>query len=162
MSDSPDNAPGKKGDDVFELEHFLPYRLSLLTNTVSSGIARGYRERFRISVQEWRVLAVLGGCPGLTAREITERTAMDKVAVSRAVKSLAEKDMLQKDTDPGDRRRIRLRLTDGHGRSVVDRVIPLARNYETDLLGALSSSEQDSLIGLLDKLQGRATSLNKS
>ena len=27
----------------FELENFLPYRLSLLTNTVSQGIAHSYR-----------------------------------------------------------------------------------------------------------------------
>jgi len=42
-----------------ELEQFLPYRLSVLANTVSQGIARGYRERHDISVTEWRILAVL-------------------------------------------------------------------------------------------------------
>ena len=69
----------------FELEHFLPYRLSLLTNTVSDGIAQAYRQRHDISVTEWRVMAVLGRYPGLTASEIVERTALDKVAISRAV-----------------------------------------------------------------------------
>ena len=32
-----------KGADQFLLERFLPYRLSLLSNTVSEGIAIAYR-----------------------------------------------------------------------------------------------------------------------
>ena len=44
----------------FDLERFLPYRLSVLTNTISQGIAAGYREQFGISITEWRILAVLG------------------------------------------------------------------------------------------------------
>ena len=35
-------------------------------------------------------MAVLGRFPGLTAAEVTERTAMDKVQVSRAVARLQE------------------------------------------------------------------------
>ena len=43
---------------LFELDEFLPYRLSLLTNTVSAGIARSYRDQYEISVTEWRIMAV--------------------------------------------------------------------------------------------------------
>ena len=70
------------------LEKFLPYRLSVLSNTVSSAIAAAYFMNFGLSIPEWRVMAVLAANPGLSAAEVTARTAMDKVAVSRAVKSL--------------------------------------------------------------------------
>ena len=70
------------------LEDFLPYRLSVLTNRVSSAIARHYSERFDLTVPEWRVMAVLGGAPDLSAREVAQKTAMDKVQVSRAVAGL--------------------------------------------------------------------------
>ena len=43
----------------FELENFLPYRLSVLTNTVSQGIARSYRDRHDITVTEWRFWGVM-------------------------------------------------------------------------------------------------------
>ena len=66
-------------ENTFELENFLPYRLSVLTNTISQGIAAAYRDRYGISVTEWRILAVLGRFPGLTASEVVEKTAMDKV-----------------------------------------------------------------------------------
>ena len=70
---------------VLELEHFLPYRLSVLSNRISQAIARIYAERFDLSITEWRLMAVMGRYPDLTAAQLVERTAMDKVAVSRAV-----------------------------------------------------------------------------
>ena len=59
------------------LERFLPYRLSVLTNTVSRAIARLYDERFGLSIPEWRVRAALGRYGQLTASEICRVTAMD-------------------------------------------------------------------------------------
>ena len=57
----------------FALEHFLPYRLSLLSNTVSEGIALAYRTAYGLSVTEWRVIAILGRYPGLTALDSRDR-----------------------------------------------------------------------------------------
>ena len=67
------------------LDRFMPYRLSVVTNRVSSAIAQHYSQRFDLSIPEWRVIAVLGQSPGLSARQVAQRTAMDKVQVSRAV-----------------------------------------------------------------------------
>ena len=74
--------------EKLHLEGFLPYRLSVLSNTVSSAIAAAYFANFGLSIPEWRVMAVLAANPGLSAAEVTARTAMDKVAVSRAVATL--------------------------------------------------------------------------
>jgi DNA-binding MarR family transcriptional regulator len=68
-----------------DLDRFVPYKLSVLSNRVSDAIARHYSERFGLSIPEWRVMAVLGQKPGLSARDVAARTAMDKVQVSRAV-----------------------------------------------------------------------------
>jgi len=144
---------------VFELEHFLPYRLSLLTNTVSQGISTSYRGKHDISITEWRILAVLGRFPGLAASEIVERTAMDKVSVSRAVKALVEKDLVQRLTDPADRRRMSLHITPGPGQRVLQTVVPLALQYEKQLLSALNPAEQKALSKALKKLQAKASSL---
>ena len=144
----------------FDLEQFLPYRLSVLTNTVSQGIARSYRGRFDLSVTEWRILAVLGRFPGLTASEVTERTAMDKVSISRAVSSLEQKDLLQRKIDASDRRRQQLFITPGPGRAVLEQVIPEARRYEEALASTLSADEISTLSNLIEKLQHRARELN--
>jgi DNA-binding MarR family transcriptional regulator len=134
-----------------ELEHFLPYRLSVLSNRISQEIARLYAERFALNVTEWRLLAVLGRYPDLTATELAERTAMDKVAVSRAVASLVADGRLTRKVDGEDRRRARLRLS-ARGYRIYDQVAPLALQYQQRLLAGLSGEERVLLEALLARL----------
>ena len=55
------------------LENFLPYRLSVLSNTVSGAIAAAYFAHFGLTIPEWRVMAVLAATPGLSAAEVAAR-----------------------------------------------------------------------------------------
>lgn len=134
-----------------DLEHFLPYRLSVLSNLVSSAIAAIYAERYALGMTEWRVLAVIGPSPGLTASEVVERTAMDKVAVSRAVDRLVKSERISRREDSSDRRRSRLRLT-RQGRAVYAQVVPAALALEQRLLCSLSPADRKELDRLLDLL----------
>jgi DNA-binding MarR family transcriptional regulator len=134
-----------------ELDHFLPYRLSVLSNRISQEIARLYAERFALNVTEWRLLAVLGRYPDLTATELVERTAMDKVAVSRAVASLVADGRLTRKVDGEDRRRTKLRLS-AKGYRIYDEVAPLALAYQQRLVAALDAGERAQLEALLSRL----------
>jgi DNA-binding MarR family transcriptional regulator len=140
------------------LDRFLPYRLSVLANTVSTSIARVYARRFGLSVPEWRVMAVLGMSPPLTARDVCGRTAMDKVRVSRAVARLLRGGLLERKIDAGDRRRAFLTLS-RKGRRVYRDIIPLALGAEAQLNAALGPEELRQLDGLITKLQARADAL---
>jgi DNA-binding MarR family transcriptional regulator len=140
-----------------ELERFIPYRLSLLSNTLSQAIAREYDARFGLSVAEWRVLAVLGRYPGLSANEVAERTAMDKVAISRAVARLLENDRIRRTVHSGDRRRSVLALTP-KGQRIYDQIAPRALEYERELLRVLDATEREWLDRLLTKLTGEGLS----
>lgn len=134
-----------------DLEHFLPYRLSVLSNRVSDAIARVYSERFALGVTEWRVMAVLGRYPELSANQVAQRTAMDKVAVSRAVARLQAAGRLQRDTHDEDRRRSVLRLSEA-GYAIYDEVAPLALAFEQRLLDGMDATERALLFRLLDRL----------
>ncbi len=136
---------------VLDLEHFLPYRLSVLSNRISQTIADIYADRFDMGVTQWRVIAVLGRFPGLSANGVAERTAMDKVAVSRAVASLLQRGLLVRTTHDDDRRRSVLALSDD-GYAVYDEVAPLALEYERNLLAPLDARERSELDRLLHKL----------
>jgi DNA-binding MarR family transcriptional regulator len=138
---------------VLELDRFLPYRLSVLSNGISTAIAREYAERFGLSVTEWRVIAVLGRYPGVSASEVAERTAMDKVAVSRAVARLIATGRVTRDTHGDDRRRSVLELS-AKGRRVYEQVAPRALEYERRLLAALDAEERRWLERILAKLGG--------
>jgi DNA-binding MarR family transcriptional regulator len=134
-----------------ELDRFLPYRLSVLSNRVSSAISRVYSDRFGLSVTEWRVMAVLGQFAELSAGEVAERTAMDKVAVSRALARLGERGLLQRGTDDDDRRRSVLALSPA-GLAMHGRIVPLALAFERRLLQGMDVGEQGLLFRLLDRL----------
>ena len=145
----------ENADSQLVLEQFLPYRLSLLSNTVSNTIAREYRDLFGLSIPEWRVMAVLGRFGPLTASEACERTAMDKVTVSRAVARLIEQRLVKRETDPNDRRRSILKLTP-RGARTHRQIVPIARGRESELAAALTDKERRNLDALLVKLQRRA------
>ncbi|MET0232850.1 MAG: MarR family winged helix-turn-helix transcriptional regulator [Rhodanobacteraceae bacterium] len=136
-----------------ELERFLPYRLSILSNRVSQAIAREYTDRFNLSMTEWRVIAVLArfNGDGMSAREVADRTAMDKVAVSRALARLTASGRVSRSTHGGDKRRSVLRLT-AKGWKIHDTVAPRARAHERELLGHLTADERKMLTQILDKL----------
>ena len=138
-----------------DLDGFVPYRLSVLSNRVSSAIARQYSERFGLSIPEWRVMAVLGGTAGLSAREVAQRTAMDKVQVSRAVASLMRAKRVARGGDVRDGRITRLSLT-RQGRAIYDEIVPLALHLEELLLSALSPEERSSFDRLMMKLARQA------
>jgi DNA-binding MarR family transcriptional regulator len=150
----PSNA-ARKTNRVLDLEHFLPYRLSVLTNRMSDAIAREYSDRFGLSIPEWRVMAVLGGTPNLSARDVAERTAMDKVQVSRAVESLVRARRVARTEDAEDGRISRLALT-ARGRAIYDEVVPLALHLEEVFLSALKPEERRQLDALMAKLARQA------
>lgn len=138
-----------------DLDRFLPYRLSVLSNTVSAALAGAYARRFALTIPQWRVIAVLARSPGLSAAAVAERTAMDKVAVSRAVAGLTRSGRVRRVLAASDRRRSVLTLT-ARGLAVYRQIVPLALAYERRLLGELSASEQAQLDQLLNRLQKRS------
>jgi DNA-binding MarR family transcriptional regulator len=142
------------------LDRFVPYRLSVLANLVSSAIAEGYAVRFGLTIPEWRVVATLGERPGMSAAEVAARTAMDKVAVSRAVASLLRAGRITRTKSSRDRRSSALRLSRAGGR-VYARVAPYALACEDALLAPLDRRERTALALLLDKLTSRAAGLGR-
>jgi DNA-binding MarR family transcriptional regulator len=151
--------PSDTTDTVaLDLAHFVPYRLSVLSNRVSSAIARTYADRFDLTIPEWRCIAVLGGAPGLSAGDVAQRTAMDKVQVSRAIARLVENKRVQRVVDASDGRVARLSLT-AKGRAIYDEVAPLALELEAKFLDALSPAERASLDRIMTKLAAQVSSL---
>ena len=137
--------------DALLLADFLPYRLSVLSNRISRSIADRYEERFQLTLPEWRVMAVLGEEPDLSAGQVADRTAMDKVAVSRAVNKLLEAGRIERHFSNEDRRRSVIALSN-EGQQIYREIIPLALDYEAKLLEHFSDEEKSQLDALIIKL----------
>jgi DNA-binding MarR family transcriptional regulator len=141
------------------LHEFLPHRLSVLMNTISTALSREYAARFELTIPQWRVMAVLGIEAGLSANEVGEQTAMDKVTVSRAVAGLVRAGRVVKRVDREDRRHVRLRLS-ARGLAIYAEIVPRARRVERQLLGSLSSRDVAELDRLLAALWDAAQQLD--
>lgn len=144
--------------DELILEEFLPYRLSITSHTVSTNIARVYEKRFGVSIPEWRVIAILGRYPGLSAVEVAERTLMDKVAVSRAVTKLIKNGRIDREFADADKRRSILNLSE-EGRKVHNEIAPLALRFEQELVDEISKEDYEKFNEILEQLLEKAGQL---
>ena len=141
------------------LSDFLPYRLSITSNAVSGRIALEYRQRFGLSVPEWRVMAVLGDSGPLTQRELTSLTVMDKVAVNRACKVLEDRALVSRQPNAHDGRSHLLELTPT-GRRMHDEIMPLALEMERRLFSTFTEEEIATFRSLLGRVRDEAADLD--
>ncbi|WP_425074519.1 MarR family winged helix-turn-helix transcriptional regulator [Sagittula sp. S175] len=127
----------------FDLARFTPYRLAVAAEKTSEELSRQYRARFGISISEWRVLVHLAqpldGAATVSVRDIEARVAMEKSKVSRAASRLESAGLIVKAVDAGDRRLVRLGLTD-KGRTLMAEILPLALAYQREIEARLADA----------------------
>jgi DNA-binding MarR family transcriptional regulator len=117
--------------------------------------ARPFHERVgrehRLTLNEWRTMAVLAAQPGLNATQVADQTGLDKMAVSRALAGLRRQKRLQRHDDPTDGRSSRLYLT-AAGKVLHETVGALGREREVMLFAGIDAGELARLDATLDKL----------
>jgi DNA-binding MarR family transcriptional regulator len=136
----------------FDLEHYLPYRLTVISGRLSAGLAKQYKTRFGISIAEWRVLLNVGYTEDLSIRDIEARVNLEKSKVSRAASKLEAKGYLTKHVDDKDKRLLKLTLTDD-GVKLLGELIPIAQAFHAQLdakLGENIDALQESLDLLME------------
>lgn len=143
---------------ILTLERYLPYRLSILSNRVSSLVAQTYKDKFALSVTEWRIMAVLGEYSGISADEISAKTQIEKSILSRAIAKLLKRKFIERTTAEDDKRRSEISLSDS-GLSVYKEVVPLSYRHEEELLACLNEEEQTVFSDLIDRLYKHAGTL---
>ena len=136
---------------ALDLQQYFPYRLARLAEQVSLAIAEVYSERFSLSRQEWRVLAILGARREIATKEIGPLTTLDKMQVSRAVQGLEARGIVSRSPAPDDRRERIVALT-AAGRALYREIVPYALERETRLLAVLTAEEIDVLDRAMRKL----------
>ena len=156
-ADSKNNKP-LKAPEVLTLERYLPYRLSILSNRISGIIAETYKDKFALSIVEWRIMAVLGEYPGASADEVSAKIQIEKSIVSRALQKLLKRHLVVREVDSADRRRQNLSLTNT-GYDVYKQIVPVSYDYEEGLLDCFSEEERATFDGLIDRLYAHADTI---
>jgi DNA-binding MarR family transcriptional regulator len=137
-------------------EQLLSYRLHLLVNVNERAANMLYARKFGITLNEWRVMALLGECERLPVNEIARRTDLDKSRVSRLAAGLVKRRYLSRSANKDDARSVMLKLTPVglaiHGRMFTEESL---RRQER-LLSCLNKSERDHIESAIDKLIAEA------
>lgn len=144
------NAANTTAPDLpdFDLDAFLPYRLTIAAERLSAGLARRYRQEFGLSVAEWRVLVHLLHSGAVSVRDIGQHVNLEKSKASRAASRLEADGLIEKAVNASDRRLLDLTLTD-KGRALMARLLPLVIAYQ-DKLERLIGGQLDALNDAID------------
>lgn len=135
----------------FDLHSFLPFLMHHASEKVSLGFRDIYRDRYRMTRSEWRVLATLGQYGALTATEIVTHTGLHKTKVSRAVFSIEQRRWLKRCQNENDRRLHLLELT-AQGLSAFRALCDAGITYDRKVRDFLGEDDFKLLSGLLTKL----------
>lgn len=151
----PSAAAGSDAADEFGQS--IGYLIGAISNILSIGGSRFYRQHFGIGLSEWRLMWVLGIEPAITARRASQIMGLDKAAVSRAVAGLERRGLLQATPDPADSRQRLIALSPA-GNNLYRRMIVVSRERQRRLLAPLSDEEQHVLASLLRRLRAHIAS----
>jgi DNA-binding MarR family transcriptional regulator len=151
--------PVEEEDEVFHLDEFLPYQLSIAANRVSRLFARRFAEEYDLTIPEWRVLVVIGRYESISPSTVSEHTSMDKVKVSRAAATLVARGLVKQTQDATDGRARILRLT-RKGQTVHRGLAPLARDMERQVAEGMSRSDWAALRQALGRINTHLRNLD--
>ncbi len=144
--------------NTFKLNEFLPYKLSILSQTISQLIGQAYGARFNLTMSQWRCLVIIAAHSHVTAKIICTHTLLDKMTVSRAIRALKICELIKLSPSPDDKRKQLIVLSES-GQKIYDEVLPIALGYEKSLLNALTPEENNALDSIIAKLINAAKNL---
>lgn len=146
---------------VRPLESRLSYRCSMVSARIARFLAPMWESRYGLSIDTWRIMAVIGRYGPVSAKEVATRASSDAFHVSRAIERLARKKLIKRDVDPRDRRRAKLELT-ASGRAAHQAIGNTLTRVENELLAGLPARDQEILRRALATLDERALTLMAS
>ncbi|WP_165235796.1 MarR family winged helix-turn-helix transcriptional regulator [Aquisphaera insulae] len=127
-----------------KLEDHLGYWLRCLSNLVSEAFARRL-EGHGVSVPQWVVLRCLFDRENASLNELAATIGIDNGALSRMVERLVQKGLVSRETDPANRRMVRLRLTDA-SKALVPVLAKEADRNDEAFFGVIGEPERRQLL----------------
>jgi len=122
-----------------------------LTNRLMAPFSTHLAHRYRISLNEFRLLMTIGALGRTASHELAEVTGVNVMSVSRAVATLQRNGRIEVVRDPANRRRKWLSLTD-EGRRLYEIMRPQGEKVAEYLFSDLDEREVAQLRSTLERL----------
>lgn len=122
-----------------------------LTNRLMTPFSTHLANRYKISLNEFRLLMMIGNLGSTASHEVAEMTGVNVMSVSRAVSTLERDGRINVAPDPNNRRRKSLTLTE-EGERLYAIMHPQTEKLAEYLFSELSGSDVSALDRILGQL----------
>lgn len=135
-------------------EVVLLHRLLKLTNRLMAPFSTHLSHRYRISLNEFRLLMSIGAMGRTASHEVAEVTGVNAMSISRAVATLEKNGRVRVETDTANRRRKWLSLTE-EGERLYQIMRPQTETVAHYLFSELPEGELAGLEATVERLIAR-------
>ena len=137
------------------LESLVSFRLRLLANLYTKASASAYERGFGLTLNEWRIIALLSAGGKLSISRLADQAQFDRGLTTRVIATLIKHQFVKKERDIQDGRGEIASLT-VQGQELVSEVTPLAAQRNEELLSCLTKNERVIFDSILNKLTDQA------
>jgi MarR family transcriptional regulator, organic hydroperoxide resistance regulator len=134
----------------FTLSDFIPYLLNRAGVRIGLAFSRDI-DSMGVTLPMWRVMVALWESDDQRLGELSERTSIDISTLSRLLVTLQRKRFVLRGRSGTDGRALNICLT-AKGRSVTERIIPIASHYEEVATRGINQRDLKRLKKMLIKL----------
>ena len=127
------------------------HRLLKLSNRLMAPFSTHLSARYKISLNEFRLLMSIGKNGSAASHELAEMTGVNVMSVSRAVATLEKHGRIKVEPDPTNRRRKTLTLTE-EGRRLYEIMLPQTDKVVDYLFSQLGEDDLETLNRILHHL----------
>jgi DNA-binding MarR family transcriptional regulator len=112
--------------------------------------------KYGMSQGRFLTLIVMNRTPDkeINPSSLAERLGVKRATMTGLLDGLEKDDLIERASDPGDRRKIGIRLT-ANGRQLLDEMLPDYYRHMAKLTANLSENERQTMISLLGKVNQR-------
>lgn len=135
--------------DILQLRDYFPFQIALISATLREELGKSCAAE-DISINDWRVIAMIANHPGTVAREFVRKARLSEVNVHRSIKKMISMELVLR-TSGEDRRQKILTLTP-KGKEVYQRIVPAAYRLEKAVLELLPEDEREHVLDGIAKI----------
>ena len=155
---SPEDGPGpwaalSDAGDGLTVDNFLTTFMSQVVNALKRSITQPYAQKFGLTVPEWRLLALLAHSKRLPFAELVLQATYDKALVSRTMRLLEKRGLAEIQAEGNTPRKRLICFITAEGTALHDKVIPLARRSQADVIRVMTPDERRIVFHALKRVQ---------
>jgi MarR family transcriptional regulator, organic hydroperoxide resistance regulator len=129
-----------KRPSKLDLGDYTPYLVNRVGTIIADQFSVEALAPHRLSIAMWRVMAVLAVSDGLRQTDLADLTSIETSTLSRLVSRLVQRNLVSRSRAAHSNREVAIKLS-AKGAALVERLIPIAQEYEVVAVAGLSHEE---------------------